>query len=267
MKFKDIFIGKRKKPSGFVTEFNETPDHGLLIAQIAEFYDLAGDDLLDLYSDYGSFYKQKEYPAYFMEEKGKGERKHLCKEEAMLCYFAMERFRPELIVEIGTQYGVSTRKIIDIRNHLGIEANIECYDIEDQVKYFAADEATLNVQDVSSHLREEIFSKSSNGYLHLDAHPYYLTKDAILEAMRGKDWVVTVHDCGKGLCNPKMEISRDQPELISSQTGHWERHVLADVFGVVDPLSDELGTQQTSTHKMRIFETPHGGCTIIPKNE
>jgi len=267
MKLRDLFSSTRLHVPGFVPELNEEPDHALLIAQIGQFYGLSGKELLDSYLDYKKFYNDKDYQSYFSHEKGFGESKYLCMEEAMLCYFTLKFQRPDLIVEIGTQYGVSTRKIIDIRNYLGIKAPIVCYDIEDQAKYFTSDEVTLKVQDVSQCLREEIFGNSSRGYLHLDAHPYYLTRDAILEAIREQYWAVTVHDCGRGLCNPAMEIRRDQPELISSRTGHWERHVLAEVFGVSSPLAEDLDFQETTTHRMRIFETPHGVCAILPKKE
>ena len=267
MKLKELFSLRKEQTGGFVTRFNEDPDHALLVAQIGQFYGLSGKELLDSYIDYKKFYNGMDYQSYFSQEKDCGERKHLCMEEAMLCYFTLRFQRPDVIVEIGTQYGVSTRKIIDIRNHLGIDAPIVCYDIEDQVKYFTPVEATLNVKDVSQCLRVEIFINSSRGYLHLDAHPYYLTRDAILEATSEQHWAITMHDCGRGLCNPKMEISRDQPELISSLTGHWERHVLAEVFGVSSPLEEALDSQETPTHSMRIFETPHGGCVILPKKD
>lgn len=264
MKLKELLGFGNQPHNGFQSRIHEHPDHGLLVAQVGQFFGLNADKLHERYTDFQAFYKSKRYPKFFHDEKAGGERKHLCMEEAMLCYFVCEQYRPEVIVEIGTQFGVSTRKIIDIKNHLGLDAPVVCFDIEDQVKYFKPNEAELVVMDVADSLETEVFGRAERGYLNLDAHPFQLTKDAVELALAREGWPVTVHDCGAGLCNPDMEIDKSDPN-ISSRTGHWERHVLAEVFGVADPLSTELDTQETATHRMRIFETPHGGCVIRPK--
>ncbi len=265
MKLKELLGFKEKLHGGFQSRIHEHPDHGLLLGQVGEFFDLSGAELLDRYLDFSAFYEARRYPEIFQDEKAGGERKHLCREEALLCYFVCEQYRPEVIVEIGTQYGVSTRKIIDIKNHLGLDAPVVCYDIENRVKYFQPSEAELIEKDIANDLESGVFGCANRGYLNLDAHPYQLTKDAVELAMARPDWPVTVHDCGVGLCNPHMEIDKSDPN-ISSLTGHWERHVLAEVFHVTDPLSSELDDQKTDTHCMRIFETPHGGCVIRPQS-
>ena len=63
-----------------------------------------------------------------------------------------------------------------------------------------------------------------------------------------------------------MRISKEDSALITSRTGHWERHVLAEIFGVDNPLDSSLDDRETETHRLRVFETPHGLAVIMPKS-
>ena len=40
------------------------------------------------------------------------------------------------VVEIGTQYGRSTRRILDMIDLLGLDTRVICYDIHDDVRHF-----------------------------------------------------------------------------------------------------------------------------------
>ena len=75
--------------------------------------------------------------------------------------------------------------------------------------------------------------------------------------------MLALHDCGRGLCNPRMAIARDDPN-VSSLTGVWERHVLGEAFGVADPLDPRLDATATDTHRLRVFDTPHGMAIVLP---
>ena len=81
----------------------------------------------------------------------------------------------------------------------------------------------------------------------------------------GGDCTLVMHDSGKALCNPDMTLSRDDPGGITSATGHWERHVLCEIFDVDDPMTGEIDFQETPTHKLRVFQTTHGLATIVPR--
>ena len=89
-------------------------------------------------------------------------------------------------------------------------------------------------------------------------------REAIVATMEQGRAVLAVHDCGRGLCNPRMAIAEDDPG-VTSQTGVWERHVLADLFGVGDPLDPRLDAIESATHRMRIFDTTHGLALIAPR--
>lgn len=91
----------------------------------------------------------------------------------------------------------------------------------------------------------------------------YLLKEimsAFIGNKKNGKWIIAVPDCAPGLCNPKMKLAKDDLNITSS-TGHWERHVLAKIFGVSNVLSEELNQLKTETHRQMIFGTPHGvGC-------
>ncbi len=212
-----------------------------------------------MWKAYRAFSKEKHYATLM------GERKTLCIEEAFIIYVILSLFPPKAIVEIGTQYGKSTRRIIDIKNLLRLESNIVCFDIANQVKHFNPDEARLMLKDVTLTFQEDVLKTYGSGFIYFDAHPYHLIKNAVHGIIENSDWIIAMHDCGRGLCNPRMEQSKDDPN-ISSLTGHWERHVLAEIFGISDPLSPALEDITTTTHALKIFETPHGLAVITPKH-
>ena len=78
--------------------------------------------------------------------------------------------------------------------------------------------------------------------------------------LRGR--VLAIHDCTAGLCNPRMTLAKDDPN-VTSATGTWERHVLAQRFGIGDPLSPALDRATTPTHRLTIFDTPHGLGVVL----
>jgi hypothetical protein len=63
-----------------------------------------------------------------------------------------------------------------------------------------------------------------------------------------------------------MALPKDDLQVPIS-TGFWERHVLTEVFGIDEPLSDHLDWLETATHWLRIFNTPHGLAVLVPKAE
>jgi hypothetical protein len=51
---------------------------------------------------------------------------------------------------------------------------------------------------------------------------------------------------------------------VTSLTGVWERYVLAETFGIADPLDPALDDLETPSHRLRVFGTPHGLALIVP---
>lgn len=195
-----------------------------------------------------------------------GELKTLCFEEACVLYLLLLRHRPRKIVEIGTQYGKSARRILDMVRQLGMSAELICFDEVDEVRHFQPHEARLVVRDVRGAYQQHVLDALEPDLVFVDVHGYHVLREileATMAAPRGP--MLAIHDCGRGLCNPRMAISKDDPG-VTSCTGIWERYVLAEAFGIADPMSVELDEVATKSHRLRILDTPHGLGLVLPRS-
>jgi hypothetical protein len=232
----------------------------ILIQQAVDFFNIPVEIVQALYRDYKKFHQEQQY------EQNLGERKTLSFEEAFLLYLVTLLVQPRNLVEIGTQYGKSTRRIIDILHFAGMNScKVLCFDIVDQVQFFTPEEARLELHDVTKDFREYVLDKLKPELIFLDARPYPLLKNVIAEYL---DWtktnpaILAIHDCSARLFNPRMRIKMDKTEKITSRSGVWERHVLSELFKVPQKKLDDT---DSLTHRLKIFQTPHGLALILPK--
>lgn len=234
-------------------------DHARLLSDIAGLLQQPAKRIETLWTDYQGLMAAKRHVSEL------GQVGTLSSEEAFVIHCLCALFQPPDLIEIGTHQGKSTRRILDSLKHLQLQTSVTCYDIEDLVQYFSPDETTLLLQDVTDSVERDILDRYAPGIIYLDAHPWRLLKNVIAAVLRREDWLLAIHDCSPILCNPRMTISRDQPSLITARTGHWERHVLAEVFGLDDPLDPYLNELETDTHLLRVFGTQHGLGLVLPK--
>ena len=190
----------------------------------------------------------------------------LSSEEAFVIHVLARLYQPAHLIEIGTHQGKSTRRILDSIQQLQLNTTVTCFDIEDLVRYFSREEAALVLKDVTHSLASDILDAYEPGIIYLDAHPWHLLHKVIGSVLQRGDWILAIHDCSPILCNPDMTIPRDEPSLITMRTGHWERHVLAALLGVDNPLDTRLGNMETETHLVRVLPTQHGLALIMPKS-
>ncbi len=247
---------KASAEEGFRPHFPRELARRALVQDASNYFGLSRNDVDDMYQAYHHLHKRQRY------RKLLGEKKTLCFEEAFVVYVAMTVARPATIVEVGTQYGKSTRRILDMKEALGLEAQVVCYDISDDVQFFSREEARLVIEDITGRFREAVLDPLKPGLIYLDARPYALLKDVIGAFLDyTENAVLTIHDCGRGLCNPNMALAHDDLE-ISSHTGVWERYALAESLGVEDPLDTRLDDLTTDEHRVKIFNTPHGLAVV-----
>jgi hypothetical protein len=233
-------------------------DQELLVAQAVSYFSIPLEEANEQYPLYRAFYTQNDYAHNL------GESRTLSFEEAFLIYLSIGHLQPAQVVEIGTQFGKSTRRIVDMLNLLSLNSHVTCFDILDEMKYVSHDEVRLVIRDVTKDFQSSVLSKINPGLIYLDARPYHLLKNVItsyLEWSLTHPCILAIHDCSPGLYNPRMWISRSRQDGISSRTGVWERHVLGEIFGVVNDKLDEVCT---SSHHLRIFNTQHGLALISP---
>ena len=234
-------------------------DHARLLSDIAALSRQSVERIESLWADYQGLMAAERHVSEL------GQIGTLSSEEAFVIHCLTAIYQPPELIEIGTHQGKSTRRILDSIGHLQLKTRVTCYDIEDLAQYFSPDEATLVLRDVTDSVERDILDRYPPGIIYLDAHPWHLLKNVVAAVLRREDWLLAIHDCSPILCNPKMTISRDEPSLITMRTGHWERHVLAEVFGFADPLDARLNALETDTHLLRVFGTQHGLAVILPK--
>jgi hypothetical protein len=226
-------------------------------AAAGDYFHLAPDELSSSYQRYRRFHEQNGY------EQSLGESRTLSFEEAFLVYLSLERTRPEKIIEIGTQHGKSTRRILDMLSLLNLEAQVTCFDILDDLRFVTRDEINLVLRDITGGFLA-VLETEHPAFIFLDARPYSLLKEVISEFLAWSQEdpaILAIHDCSPGLYNPKMRIPKDQPERISSRTGVWERHVMAEVLSLPE---SALADASTPTHRLRVFPTRHGLALLAP---
>lgn len=254
-----MFWKKRPAPGEILPTFPKNPPRQVLVAEVAEFLGEPIETVGEQYDRYLRLHQAKNY------EKRFGELKTLCFSEAFVNYAAIAKTRPERIVEIGTQNGKSTRRLLDMCEDLGLSPEVTCFDIIDAVEQFDPSEATLALEDITGRFRERVLEQIAPGHVYLDAHPWDLLVDVIGAVLEeAPPFVMTIHDCGRGLCNPDMRISKDDPEAITSHTGVWERHALASLLGENDPLSPVVDKTETEKCRVHVFGTPHGLGAVAP---
>ena len=242
----------------YAPQYPNWSDPGRLMDLAAEFFELEFLDVEARFEQYAEFHRDRGY------ERTLGEWKTLCFEEAFLLSLAMEKFRPRTIVEFGTRQGASARRLIDLVSYLDLDAKLYCFDNENLVEHFRPGEARLIVGDLTGAAEEKI-SVFDPDLIFLDVHTHPVLRETISSVMNdSRPRVLAIHDCLPGLCNPRMTLARNDAN-VTSATGVWERHVLAELFDLADPLDEKLDCQESAAHRLRIFPTRHGLALLIPK--
>ncbi|MBI3862381.1 MAG: glycosyltransferase family 4 protein [Planctomycetia bacterium] len=233
-------------------------DTSQLLADASTFFGMERAELARMWETYRQYSERQEYATRL------GELKTLSTEEAFLIGILLSLARPAVIVELGTQHGKSTRRLVDLQNFLGLGLRVVSYDVTNELQHVGRDEIEFCLEDLTGRFRSEVLDQFTGGLVFCDVHPYPLLSEVVREtAEHPANWALAVHDCTRGLCNPRMLIGRDDPH-INSDTGVWERYVLAERFGIDNPLNPELDFQQIAGRRMRIFETQHGLALDVP---
>jgi hypothetical protein len=235
-----------------------TLDHEQLQAQAADFFGLPLENVRQLFAEYRALHEQKEYARLL------GESKTLVFEEAFLFFVAASLLRPQQVVEIGTQLGKSTRRLVDMLTYLKLNSRVTCFDIVNDVRFVSAAEVDLRIQDITDTFGENVLIPLAPELIFLDAHPYHLTRNAIAAYLKWSlthPCILAIHDCSPAEYVPYMLISKGDPGAIGSNTGFWERHILSELFNTPNNKLDDLST---ATHRLRVFNTPYGLGLIAP---
>jgi hypothetical protein len=233
-------------------------DQGRVLAEAADYFHLAPAAVQAAFETYRGLHEAKGYAMTF------GEARTLNFEEAFLLYLSAAQVRPAQVVEIGSQYGKSTRRILDLLASLDLDAPVTCFDVVDELQYVGHDEINLVLNDVTNTVTADILKPLAPSLIYLDAHPYSLVRNVVKEFIawsQEKRTILAIHDCGPALYNPHMWIGKEDFRLITSKTGVWERYALGEVFGASPAAVDDI---RTPTHRLRVFSTRHGLALLAP---
>jgi glycosyltransferase involved in cell wall biosynthesis len=194
-----------------------------------------------------------------------GELKTLSFEEAFVLYAMLQQFELTQVVEIGSQAGKSTRRILDMLRDLGVNEPVVSFDVVDELEFVDRNEIEFHCKNLEGRFRESVLDRFAGGLIFLDAHPYGLIQEIVRETTSHPgNWVLAIHDCVAGLCNPHMSISPADPH-VTSETGIWERHILAEAAEIPDPCSSALDDCRVGGSRLRVFSTRHGLALLIPE--
>lgn len=231
-----------------------------VLRDLARLFSISVEEMKTIWKAFDRFYRGHCYAQTL------GEKKTLNQLESFVTYVMLAAQRPASILEIGTFYGKSTRRILDMKTALDLEAPVTCYDICNDVKFFQPEEARMILADITTDPTKYLAAAPAPRFVFLDARPYHLLKNVVESCLKDlPDTILTIHDCSPALCRREMKLERSCLD-ISSGTGVWERHVLAESFGVRDPLSKDLDDVATATHRLMIFHTEHGLALLVPQN-
>ena len=186
--------------------------------------------------------------------------------EGFVAWALVKYTRPKVIVELGVQYGISSRLWKEALKAYVPKHELILCDLEDKRRFIDDNECTFLKTDARQVL-PELFASGEVGILHNDAHPYDLIHWSVAEAMKHNVPVLTFHDVGRTTRGPfKVESSRlsKNQKLRNSenweQCGTWERHVMAEVFDKRILFEDTI---ITNSHHIQIFDSLFGFGVVI----
>jgi hypothetical protein len=234
-------------------------DQAKLQDQVAELLGLTKVQVMGLYRGYRALHEMERYAERF------GELKTLCFEEAFVLYAILSVRRPRSLVAIGSRDGRAVRRLLDMRRSLALTFPTICVDVENRDSEFNIEEVEHELREGAGRIRVAVLDRHDAGLIFLDARDYGLLREVVNETLvDARGWIVAIQSCGRGLCNPRSTLDKNDAR-VTTLTGLWDRYVLADAFGVSDPLDPRLESIDSARHRLRILETPHGLGVIVPK--
>lgn len=188
--------------------------------------------------------------------------------EGFALWALVKHQRPERVVELGSQYGISARLWKEALKRYVPQHELILCDLEDNRRFINDSECTFLKGDARETLRT-VFARGQVSLLHNDAHPYDLIEWSLAEGLQQQIPVFTFHDVGGyqlrgGPFVPKsasvpLAKKRQHNEEYGAY-GTWERHVMAEVFDQRIISQDFVATP---TWRMQIFDSLFGFGAVL----
>lgn len=188
--------------------------------------------------------------------------------EGFALWALVKHVRPKVVVELGVLHGVSSRLWKEALKAYVPDHELILCDLEDKRELIDDSECTFLKGDARRVL-PRLFASEDVGVLHNDAHPYGLVHWSVTEALSYAVPLLTFHDVGRGARGPfrvgSSQLDREQRLANSenwAQCGHWERHVMAEVFGEHILYADEA---ESDAYRIRVFDSLFGLGVALQK--
>lgn len=169
-------------------------------------------------------------------------------------------FKPKVIVELGSQFGISARLWKQALIKYVPDHELYLCDLIDRRKYITDDECVFLKGDAKESLCE-LLSNNSIDVLINDAHPYDLIMWSLEAGIKGNVRHFAFHDIGANhpsrapFKRGSYSLSKEEKireSLNWGDCGLWERHGMGEVFdeGILD--DDAVETERW---KIQIFDS------------
>jgi hypothetical protein len=187
--------------------------------------------------------------------------------EGFVIWTLVKKLSPRVVVELGTQHGLSARVWKEaLRKYVSAHDLILC-DLIDSRLFIGDDECTFIKGDARLTL-PAIFDEMSVDVLYNDAHPYDLVRWSVEEGLKHGVKAFVFHDVGR--FHPRgpfkfesAQLTQKEKRLHSmdlAQYGHWERHVMAELF---DPRILHQDSAAGSIDRIQIFDSLFGVGVVL----
>lgn len=190
--------------------------------------------------------------------------------EGFALWALVKHIRPRVVVELGSQYGISARLWKEALKRYVPNHSLFLCDLEDQRRFIGDDESTMLQGDARETL-QQICATYTIDILHNDAHPYDLIRWSIEEGLRQGIRIFTFHDVGKNharsVFKPQyadLSIGEKTTHATDWQTyGLWERHAVAELF---DQRAIHEDAVENTTCRIQFFDSLFGFGAVAIKH-
>lgn len=182
--------------------------------------------------------------------------------EGLALWATVKHFRPRVVVELGTQHGVSARLWKEALKKYVPDHELILCDIEDVRRLIGDSEATFLLGDARQTL-QQVFATRKVDLLFNDAHPYDLIRWSVEEGLKHAVPVFAFHDVGRHHSRNTFKVESASVPLtkryVESENwatyGAWERHVMGEVFDQRILTQDAV---EMPTARMQVFDSLFG---------
>ena len=190
--------------------------------------------------------------------------------EGFALWALVKHLRPRVVVELGTQFGLSARLWKEALKAYVPDHKLYLCDLLDRRRFISDQEATFLEGDARV-LLANVLDHEQVDILYNDAHPYDLIRWSLDAGIAHNVPCFAFHDVGgrdlRGYPYLVESAALSEEERMANgtnylQVGHWERHCMAESF---DPAILTQNAVENAVWKQQIFDSLFGFGVALRK--